>query len=163
MSDIAALLKSEISRLSKKAIRQAIGPVQSATTAHRRQLAAMKKQISDLEREVKKLRRAASSASLPVPEEGVKIRFVAKGLKSLRMRLGLSAEDLGLLLGASSQSVYNWESKKTTPRPAQVEAIAQLRNVGKKEALERLAALAPPPAAPTKKPRASKKAAAAKA
>jgi DNA-binding XRE family transcriptional regulator len=164
MSDIAALLKSEISRLSKKAIRQAMGPVQSATTTHRRQLAALKKQISDLEREVKKLRRAAAGSAMPLPEEGVKIRFVAKGLKSLRSRLGLSAEDMGRLIGASSQSVYNWESKKATPRAAQVEAIAQLRGIGKKEARARLDAMAPakaPARAARKKPAARKTARAA--
>src|SRR3546814_8549628 len=117
MSDIASLLKSEISRLSKKAIRQQMGSVQTATTAHRRQLAAMKKQIAQLEQEVKKLRRVAGSSAAPkVAEAGGKLRFVAKGLKSLRTRLGLSAEELGVLLGVSGQSVYTWESKKTVPR-----------------------------------------------
>lgn len=139
MSDIASLLKSEISRLSKKAIRQQMGSVQAATTAHRRQLAAMKKQIGQLEQEVKKLRRVASSGAAPkVAEVGGKLRFVAKGLKSLRTRLGLSAEELGALLGVSGQSVYNWESKKTVPRATQVAAIAALRGLGKREVQARL-------------------------
>lgn len=144
MSDIAVLLKGEISRLSKKAIRQHLRPVQSTTAAHRRQMAAMKRQLGALEREVKKLRRAATAA-VPeaVPPEGVKIRFVAKGLKSLRSRLGLSAEEFGSLIGVSAQSVYNWETRKATPRAAQVQAIAQLRGVGKREARARLEALAP--------------------
>ncbi|NKF23907.1 helix-turn-helix domain-containing protein [Solimonas marina] len=160
MSDIATLLKSEISRLSRKTLRQAIAPLQSATASHRKQIASMKRQIGDLERELKKLRRAAENkASEPLPEAGVKLRFVAKGLKSMRTRLGISAEELGQLIGASSQSVYNWESKKTTPRAAQVEAIAQLRGLGKKEARARLEAMeaAKAPAKATKK-RARKKA-----
>lgn len=155
MSDIASLLKSEISRLSKKTIRQHMAPVQAATTSHRRQLAAMKRQIAQLEQEVKKLRRVAgSSAQSKASEEGGKLRFVAKGLKSLRARLGLSAEELGALLNVSGQSVYNWESKKTVPRAAQVAAIAALRGLGKREAQARLEIVA---AKPTKASRTAKK------
>jgi DNA-binding XRE family transcriptional regulator len=153
MSDIASLLKSEISRLSKKTIRQHLGPVQSATTSHRRQLAALKKQIAQLEQEVKKLRRVAGSAApQKLPAEGTKLRFVAKGLKSLRTRLGLSADDFGALLGVSGQSVYNWESKKTVPRASQVAAIAGLRGLGKREAQARLEIVA----AKSTKPKAAK-------
>ncbi|NGY06694.1 helix-turn-helix domain-containing protein [Solimonas terrae] len=151
MSDIASLLKSEISRLSKKTIRQHLGPVQAATSSHRHQLAALKKQIAQLEQEVKKLRRVAGSATpQKLPAEGVKLRFVAKGLKSLRSRLGLSAEDLGALLGVSGQSVYNWESKKTVPRASQVAAIAKLRGLGKRDAQAQLEILAAKPAKPAK-------------
>jgi DNA-binding XRE family transcriptional regulator len=39
------------------------------------------------------------------------MRFVAKGFKSLRQRLGFSAAQIGKLLGVSEQSIYNWESK----------------------------------------------------
>lgn len=59
-------------------------------------------------------------------------RFVAKGLKSLRTRLGLSAAELASLLGVTGQSVYNWEQKKSTPRAAQLSQLAQLRSLGKK-------------------------------
>ena len=37
------------------------------------------------------------------------LRFSAKGLKSKRQTLGISAEQMGLLLGATGQSVYKWE------------------------------------------------------
>jgi DNA-binding transcriptional regulator YiaG len=65
-------------------------------------------------------------------------RFVAKGLVSLRKRLGLSAADLARLVGVSMQSVYNWEHKKATPRKEQVSAIGALRSLGKREAHQRL-------------------------
>jgi len=51
------------------------------------------------------------------------------------------------------QSVYNWERKVAVPRSSQIAAIAALRGVGKKEALQRLEAQAAPKA---KKPRARK-------
>jgi DNA-binding transcriptional regulator YiaG len=142
MSDIAALLKSEITRLSKKVLRQHVTPLQTAATAQRRQIANLKKQVIALEREVSKLRRATVSnvAAKPEAESNTTIRFVAKGFKSMRARLGISAEDLGRLLGVSGQTVYNWEHQKAKPRASQIAAIAALRGIGKKEAQQRLAA-----------------------
>jgi len=145
MPDIAGLLKSEIARLSKKAVRQGLAPLRSASASHRHQLASLKKQVQALDAEVAKLRRQAGPRAAPAaaPAEGDgKVRFVAKGLQSLRSRLGLSAEDFGRLVGVSGQSVYHWEAKKTVPRPAQVLAIKSLRGIGKKEAQARLEALA---------------------
>lgn len=140
MPDIAGLLKAEIVRLSNKTVRQHLGPVKSASAAHRRQIAALRKQVSSLERELAKLRRSTSSRTVSeeTDSDTSKNRFVAKGLRSLRARLDLSAEDFGRLVGVSSQSVYNWEQEKSRPRPAQVAAIAAVRTIGKREALARL-------------------------
>ena len=41
--------------------------------------------------------------------------------------------------GVSALSVYKWESGKTRPRARQLEAIASLRKMGKREAQARLA------------------------
>jgi DNA-binding transcriptional regulator YiaG len=46
--------------------------------------------------------------------------------------LGLSAADMGVLLGVSAQTVYNWEAGKTLPRTAQLSAIAAIRKMGKR-------------------------------
>jgi transcriptional regulator with XRE-family HTH domain len=59
----------------------------------------------------------------------------------LRKRLGLSAADLGLLLGVSALSVYKWEQGKARPRAKYLEAIADLRGIGKREAAVRLESL----------------------
>jgi transcriptional regulator with XRE-family HTH domain len=73
------------------------------------------------------------------PEEsGGHLRFSAKGLAAQRRRLGLSAAAVAQLLGVSALSVYKWESGKTRPRARQIEAIAGLRGLGKREALKRL-------------------------
>ena len=58
-----------------------------------------------------------------------------------RERLGLSAEDFGMLVGASGQSVYLWEQGKSKPRVKNLKAIAALRGIGKREVAQRLAAL----------------------
>ena len=61
----------------------------------------------------------------------------------MRKRLGLSAAQLAALVGVSEQSVYNWETKKATPRKEQFAAIIALRGIGKREVRQRLAAKAP--------------------
>jgi DNA-binding XRE family transcriptional regulator len=69
------------------------------------------------------------------------LRFTAKGLASQRSRLGLSAHECGLLVGASGQSIYNWEDGKARPRAKHLQALAALRGMGKKEAAARLSEL----------------------
>jgi DNA-binding XRE family transcriptional regulator len=58
-----------------------------------------------------------------------------------RQRLGLSAADFGLLVGATGQSIYAWEAGKTKPQPATLAAIAALRGIGKREVEDKLASL----------------------
>lgn len=143
MPNIASLLKAEISRLSNKVARQHAAKNHSATTSLRKQVSALRKQVQDLEREVAVLKRQAGRARPPAADEaegdGSRARFSAKGLRSLRNRLGLSAEEFGRLLDVGAQTVYNWESEKTRPRAAQVPAVAALRKIGKREARARLA------------------------
>jgi len=73
-----------------------------------------------------------------VAEPESALRFRADGFKTLRQKLGLSAEQTGKLLGVSGQSVYAWETKRSSPRRAQLPAIAALRKMGKREAAARL-------------------------
>jgi|SRR5689334_106720 DNA-binding transcriptional regulator YiaG len=141
MPNIATFLKAEITRLARKEIRGEIGTLRKSSAAHRRDIAALKREITNLQRQNKQLSRRASSAPEAAADAGegeVRNRFSAKGFKSLRARLGLSADQLATLLGASMQSVYNWEHGKTVPRANQVAAIAALRTIGKKEAMRRL-------------------------
>ena len=88
---------------------------------------------------------AKASSGSPPKGEGTRItRFSAKGLRTLRTRLGFSAAQMGKLLGVSGQSVYNWEGQKSVPRKSQLVALAQLRGVGKRKAQARLDAAATP-------------------
>lgn len=83
---------------------------------------------------------APNSATLDADAQSPStLRFSAKGLASQRNRLGLSAEDVGLLVGASGQSIYNWEADKARPRAQHLSALAALRTLGKKEAAAVLA------------------------
>lgn len=71
-----------------------------------------------------------------------RLRFVAKGLRSQRERLGLSAAQFSKLVGVSEQSIYNWERGVTRPRSEQLGVLATLRTVRKREAKVRLEQLA---------------------
>ena len=52
----------------------------------------------------------------------------------------MSAAQCGLLIGASGQSVYNWEEGKARPRAQHLPAIFALRNLGRRQANEILEA-----------------------
>jgi DNA-binding XRE family transcriptional regulator len=145
MPNIGAVLKQEIARLSRREIRGQVEATRKASAQYRRHIATLRRQIATLERQMALLQRrvgngsAAASGSAESGSEGApKLRFVAKGLKAQRARLGLSAVDYARLVGVSPQSIYNWEQGHTSPRPAQVAIIAQLRSLGKREAQARL-------------------------
>jgi DNA-binding transcriptional regulator YiaG len=143
MPNIGSLLKEEISRLCRKEIRNQVEPLRKASTAYRHEIAALKRQMSAVERTMARLARQNASTNTVVAEKTSEqpLRFVAKGLVSLRARLGLSASELAKLIGVSDQSVYNWEHKRATPRKEQLAALAAMRTLGKKEAKARLEAL----------------------
>jgi DNA-binding transcriptional regulator YiaG len=141
MPNIATLLKSEISRLSRREIRKEVLPLRKAAATQRREIAALKRTIASLDRRARSLVKVAARQDVGFKTADQRqTRFVAKGLISLRKRLGLSAIELARLLGVSMQSIYNWEHKKATPRKEQVTAIVALRSLGKKEAHQRLEA-----------------------
>ena len=143
MPNIASLLKDEILRLARKEIRNETAALKKASATYRTDIAALKRRVTDLERKVGRVGKLAAKATLEAaPDAGTKLRFSAKGLGKHRKRLGLSAADLGALLGVTAQSIYNWETGKTRPREEQVAAIAALRAMGKREAKARLAASA---------------------
>ena len=142
MPNVGTILKDEITRLSKKAVREQVGPMQASASAQRKQFAALKKQVQALQRELAQLRRTAGRAQPPAePTDSKQHRFSAKWLVTLRAKLDLSAEDFGLLAGVTGHTVYSWESGKSAPRATQVSAVAALRGIGRREAQRRLADL----------------------
>jgi hypothetical protein len=137
MSNVASALKEEISRISRKEIKREISTLKKSSTTYRSEIAALKRRVQELERQ---LHRASRGGERAVPaaanEDSVSpgTRFSAKSMASQRKRLGLSAAECGLLIGASSQSVYNWEEGKARPRAQHLPAIFALRNLGRRQA-----------------------------
>ncbi len=139
MPNIATAFKEEISRLCRKEMRKHLEPLRKASTAYRKEIAELKRKLQESERRVGALaKRSVKNTETAEALPDKQTRFVPKGLKSLRTRLGLSAAELATLLGVTGQSIYNWEQKKSTPRAAQVAQLAELRALGKKAARAKL-------------------------
>jgi DNA-binding XRE family transcriptional regulator len=140
MSNIASVLKSEISRVAKREIRAELQSLKKASARHRSDIAALKRNIGSLERQVRNATKQRGAAVRPAPGAGEepKRRFSAKRLASHRAKLGLSAENYGRLCGVSGQTLYHWEQEKSRPQAAQLQALAQIRAIGIREALARL-------------------------
>jgi len=147
MPNIASILKEEIIRVARKEIRNEIAGLRKAVTTQRSDIAELKrravaanKELSVLNKSLAKKQAQAVEVTPGAPSK-TGLRFSAKGLASNRKRLGLSAEQFGLLVGVGGQSVYNWEAGDSRPRERFLPAIAELKTIGKKEASARLQAL----------------------
>jgi DNA-binding transcriptional regulator YiaG len=145
MANIASLLKSEISRVARKEVRAETAGLKKALSSSRSEIAALKRRALALESELRRLSKASGKAAAVGNAAPARAqRFSAKGLASQRKRLGLSAHECGLLVGASGQSIYNWEDGKARPRAKHLQALAALRGMGKKDAAARLSELRAP-------------------
>ena len=148
MSSFADQLKAEIARIARKAVRAETSALKKANAQYRSEIAALKRRLSELERTQARLAKgqgehsARRQASTEHEEAGAAqgLRFRVAGFANLRKKWGLSAAEMGQLIGVSAQSVYHWESGKSRPRAAQLAAIAAVRGLGKREVAARLAA-----------------------
>jgi DNA-binding transcriptional regulator YiaG len=135
LANIASLLKAEITRLARKEIRNEVEALKKSSAHYRSEIAVLKRRISTLEQQVSRLGKSTPVAAEveTVPDAETKMRFTAKGFRSLRQRLGLTAEAIGSLLGVSQQTIYSWEAGNSRPRRQQLERIVFLRGMGKRD------------------------------
>ena len=140
MPNVASVLREEITRLARQEIRRQVGPLKKTNAELRRTVTALKSDVAALRRGVRFLEKQEKRRLKTTPRanaaEGV--RFAARWVKADRERLGLSAKDYGCLVGVACQTIYNWEKGKSKPRDQQLAAWAEVRGIGKREALRRL-------------------------
>jgi DNA-binding transcriptional regulator YiaG len=139
MTNFASALKDEIARVARKEIRRETSFLKKSVTTYRSEIAALKRRVLELERHVRRVRRGGEASSQAAANEDSVSpgnRFSAKSMAAQRKRLGLSAAECGLLIGASSQSIYNWEEGKARPRAQHLPAIFALRKLGRRQAAE---------------------------
>jgi len=146
MSSFADQLKSEIARIARKEMRAETKALKKANAQYRADIAALKRRLADTERAMARLAKGAGKSAARSKAEASEeaspaqgLRFRVAGFASLRQKLGLSAADMGKLIGVSAQSVYHWETGKARPRASQLAAIAAVRKLGKREVAARLA------------------------
>lgn len=141
MSNIATALRAEITRLARKEARSETAKLKKASAQYRSDIAALKRRLAAAEKQLS--RRGAAKSAAPESEDSAPtIRFSARSLAAQRKRLGLSAVDMGALLGVTAQTVYSWEAKKSRPRQAQMAAVAAVRKLRTRDAAAKLEELA---------------------
>lgn len=105
MSNFAQQIKGEISRIARKEVRAETQALKKASTQYRSEIASLKRHIAGMEASIKKLSQG-KSATAAEPEEGGEfpsLRFRVAGFAALRKKLGLSAAEMGKLIGVSAQ------------------------------------------------------------
>ncbi|WP_319016870.1 hypothetical protein [Diaphorobacter aerolatus] len=107
MPNIAAILKSEISRVARKEVRAETESLRKMIAAQRSAIAALKRELAELRKDTKRTAPARKTAEvdLDAPQtDEVKRRFSAGRLATHRQKTGLSAADYGALVGISGRA-----------------------------------------------------------
>jgi len=99
MTNVAIALREEITRITRREVRTQTAVLQRASVQFRHDIPALKREVTRLERELKQQHRVNRPA-VPVGDgDSGSMRFVAKGFRTLRHRLGLSASQMGTVFG----------------------------------------------------------------
>ncbi len=142
MPNIATVLKDEIRRLAKKEAKLQLSELRAATTRHRKDIASLKRTLSQQERLIQRLQKGAGaprkSTAAAATSDGPEVRFSPAWVKNHRAKLELSAADYAALIGVSPLTVYNWEKGRSRPQKRQLLAWSKVRQLGKREAWKAL-------------------------
>lgn len=141
MPDLKNLLNDEIRRLARKEIRIALEPVFAQIAAQKKTISDLKKQVADLEKMLRKTNPEKIAEIEEATEEDNKIRLNAAGIIRIRKKYKLTQSELAKLLDVATHTVSIWELGKSAPRAAMKQKICDLRTLGKREINARLAAL----------------------
>lgn len=133
--------------MARKELKAELQSVRKAVTAHRSEIAALKRDVKTLTAQLKASQRISQATSKPssqapaAPPTNRRPReFSAEALVEKRTELGLTQKEMATLLQASAISVSKWELGKTQPRAAQLDRIQAVLKLGKRKALEVLRA-----------------------
>jgi DNA-binding transcriptional regulator YiaG len=145
MPKLAEVLRAEIIRISRREARIATSGVRDAKIRLIKTVADLKRKIAKLQGENKWLvaaekKRLAQKPQI-APEASRKARLTSKGIRRLRTKLGLSQANFAKLLGASTQTVHMWETKKgpLRLRGNTLASVLSTRDMGAREAKRRIA------------------------
>ena len=144
MPNIASIFKQEILRLAGKAVRIAVMPLFKDKVALKKIVRELKQRVERLEKDNKILmseqNRHKKLIIGALPSDALSIRVTAKGMRSLRHKLGLTQEEFAKLVGVTAQTIWMWEQKEGALRVRDTtkKAIFAIRDLGAREAKRRL-------------------------
>ncbi len=141
MGKIDSTIKAEIQRMAKHEVRVVFRPLRKEVWGMRIKLSNLLKGFGALNRLAKEITKTKSGEPKLVasPEEVKASRFTPERIRRLRMKLGISQRELGILVGASLGAVTTWESGKFKPQGEKKAALVALRKVGKRDLKKMLA------------------------
>ena len=149
MPDLNKPIREEITRLTRKELKDALQNQKKTNITLKKSLAAVKAECVELSLEVKAIHKllpkttSVEKAPEVADDKLKRFRPTSKTVKQLRAKLGVSQDNLGKLLNVSSQAVSLWE-RKEGPLQLRGETKASLfalRTVHKREANARLSEL----------------------
>ena len=126
MTNIASVLRTEISRLARKEVRAELEGLKKANAQHRSAIAELRRELAALQKQLKQVDRQRTASAREEAAAERKHRFSAARLAAHRNKLGLSAADYGRLVGMSGATVYLWERGDSRPRAEQVQQLGVL-------------------------------------
>lgn len=146
MANLERVLKDEIRRLARAECKKETAVLRRSSAQYRTDIARLKRELTEAERRIAVLEGevARHREQVVASPSGVSgRRFRPDGVRSLRKRLGLSAAELGALVGVTAGGVYQWETGNARPRPDAFAKLVELRDIGRREVRARLAAVKP--------------------
>lgn len=142
--------------MARKEFKDELSALRKAVTAHRSEIAALKRELKTQASQLKGLAKVAArqsgTAKDATPNAGAtdaparrrrSFQFRAEMLAEKREQLGISQQAMAALLEASALSVARWESGKAMPRAAQLERIRAALKMGKRAARAKLQSQSP--------------------
>lgn len=161
MTNFSSVLKSEIARVARKEARAEVASLKKASTQHRSAIAQLRREVAELHKQLRQASRqmvdeaarqttrqvvaasragASGAAAAPSASDAPSRRFSASRLAAHRAKLGISAAAYGQLVGIGGQTIFNWEHGKSRPNAQQLQRLAAVRALSKRDALEQLSA-----------------------
>lgn len=145
MPNIAQVLKEEIRRIARKEIKAQVSKLKKDVVKVKKINVDLRRTVSQLRKDNELLinteKRRQTQPVAAMPADAKSARLTAKGIRSMRRKLGLSQADFAKLTGVSTVAVGIWEKKgkgalrlKDKTRAA----ILALRGVGAREAKRRV-------------------------
>lgn len=149
MTSFAESMKREIARVARKELKTELASLRKASAAHRTEIASLKRLVKTQSTALNQLVKLANktgatvakNASKAVPTarqpatQSAQNAFSAAAFLAHRKRLGLTQKQMGKLVGASSLSIWKWESQGVVPRAKHLASIQAALKMGKRQAL----------------------------
>ena len=97
MSTVMKELKAEIARVARRVVRKEVAALQRSNAAHRGFIADLRRQILNLQKEIKAQARGPAASELPVAGDAAAAKrfwITGKGIRALRKRLSQEQQSL---------------------------------------------------------------------